>query len=262
MWSASKTSPTNNAMDTAEAKFILSNYTLAPLPEGDPKVNAALDLLKTSPELANWWESARKSDQSIRAKLASFEPPADLRAALYATVENEPKSRLRRRVMQFMALAACLALFFTVGLDLLIDRSDDYEGPLAERALEYSQDGPRLAFFNKDTQRIKDWLVEQKIDLPSSLPPKLLEQEGIGCRPLEWSENKVAIMCFNADAVYHLYVAKAQDFQDFEASNEIAFEQKNKGWTVSRWTSGEYALVLTAKTTQEEMSNMLANYTP
>jgi hypothetical protein len=249
-------------MDTAEAKFILSNHTLGPLPEGDPKVDAALKLVETSSELAKWWEDARKSDEAIKAKLAAFEPPADLKAALYATVENEPKSRFRRHVYQVMALAACLALFFTVGLDLLIDRSDEYQGPLAQRAYEYSYDGPRLSYYNKDTQRITDWLAEQQINLPTSLPPKLLEQEGIGCRPLNWSENKVAIMCFNADTVYHLYVAKSDDFKEFEATNEVAFDTKDNGWTVSRWTSGDYALVLTAKATQQELSGMLANYTP
>ncbi|MEM9157869.1 MAG: hypothetical protein AAGB46_02380 [Verrucomicrobiota bacterium] len=250
-------------MDEAEAKLILASHTLGPQPEGDPRFDEALAVAESSPELSAWWDETKQTDKAAQEKIRSFEPPADLRAALNASLDSASAWRIRRRrFTQLFALAACLVLFFTVGLDMLIDRSDEYAGPLAERAYQYSYDGPRLSYFNKDTQKIQDWLIEQNFDLPDQLPPQLLAQEGIGCRPLDWSDSRVAILCFNADTVYHLFVGQESEFADFEASEKFKYDYKDTGWTVTTWKSNGYALVLTAKATPQDMTRMLASYTP
>lgn len=250
-------------MDKQEAKFILSSYTLDNEPSNDERYIAARGLAESDAELADWWKTQKQADQAISKSLRSFAVPPDLQSALRLTIADKERKRLRfASARKWFSIAAafmfCSYLFFEYG----IDRSDDYEGPLAQRALDYAVDGPRLSYFNRDTTKLKTWLTDNGFDLPSQLPPKLLALEGVGCRPLNWSDEGVALMCFNADTVYHLFVGKEKDFPAFEASENIGYAQQGNGWTVSKWKDQDYLLVLTAKATVDEMSQFLANYAP
>ena len=254
-------------MDKEEAKLLLADKTFADLESSplkdDPKIQEAIRLVESDTDLVEWWSTTVETDQVIREKLVALEPPADLRASIRASLEREERSRLtRRRIVQWFSIAASLALVGMIGSRFIIDRSDDFEGPLDQIALEYSMYGPRLTYFNKDGMKLVDWLTENDIELPSALPAILLKQEGIGCRPLNWSENRVAILCFNAETVYHLFIGKSQDFNDFKSDPNIGYDRPNKNWTVSAWRSGEHVFVLTAKATIPAMEQMLADYTP
>lgn len=250
-------------MDKQEAKLILSSYTLGNEPEKDAKFEAAMSFAQNDAELREWWETQKSTDQSLAQALQKASVPDDLRSALHATVEES--SRKRTLFVQFRkwasiaaALVMCSYIFFEYG----IDRSDDYQGPLVERAYNYSADGPRLKYFNKDTSSLRTWLTSNGIAVPKQLPPKLLELEGIGCRPLDWSEERVALMCFNAETVYHLYIGMAEDFPEFDASEEIGYSQYAGDWTVSKWKADEYLFVLTAQAEPDQMQQYLASYDP
>lgn len=250
-------------MDKQEAKLILSSYTLDNEPANDERFNAAKNIAEADEEVGTWWESQKEVDRMMSSSIRSFEVPADLHSALGMTIDDRQRKRLRfARARNWFSVAALFVFGFFAYFQWGIDRSDDYTGPLAERALEYSMDGPRLAYFNEDTSKLKSWLVENGFDLPDQLPPKLLEQEGIGCRPLNWSNEKVALMCFDSDTVYHLYVAKQSDFPDFEATEQFAFLENENGWTTSQWKSGEHVFLFTAKATADELSKYLAGYSP
>lgn len=250
-------------MDKQEAKLILASYTLDNQPTGDGRFDAALALAKSDPELSAWWDAQRATDRHIKSRLQAVEAPSDLRSALRETIAGARGHRswfsAYRNVLAIAAtIALALGLYYQYG----IDRSDDYTGSLAQMAYEYSVDGPRLSYFNRDTQKLRDWLAENQFELPEQLPPKLLELDGIGCRPLKWSAERVALMCFDADTVYHLFVASKRDFPNFEASEEIDFDHYKDGWTVTQWTDRDHVFVLTAKAPTAAVSGFLASYTP
>ena len=250
-------------MDKNEAKLILSNYTLGDTPAKDDRFDQALALTDSDPELASWWQRQKEGDAMVRDKLGAFDVPSDLRSALHETLSAGERRRRRiSRLKTVFALAAGFTIAFLAYFQYGIDRSDNYKGPLAERAYQYSVDGPRLTYFDRDTQKLKDWLVANAFDLPDQLPPRLLELEGIGCRPLKWSTDRVALMCFNAETVYHLFIGYEKDFPNFNAPEEYAFEPKGDGWTVSKWKDKEFVLVLTAKTPVSVMSSYLSSYHP
>ncbi len=250
-------------MDKQEAKLILSSYTLNNEPNDDERFAAAQNLADADADLASWWESQKQADQAIRSSLQSFEVPTDLRSALKHTMADKERKRLRfAQARKWFSIAAAFMLCSYLVLEYGIDRSDDYTGPLADRAFDYSVDGPRLSYFNQDTTKLQTWLTENGFDLPKQLPPKLLALEGVGCRPLNWSEERVALMCFNADTVYHLFIGMGEDFPSFEASEEIGYASMDNGWTVSKWKDQDYLFVLTAKATVDEMSQFLASYDP
>lgn len=250
-------------MNKGEAKLILANYTLGASPHEDPRFDEALRIAETDRELMSWWEDAKKRDREIQDRLLQFKPPSDLKAALHASLENVAKGKARRQgVMKLLALAASLALVFSLYFKFGVDRSDDYAGPLVERAFNYSFDGPRLSYFNNDTTEITDWLQAQEFELPSDLPSRFLAQKGIGCRPLNWAESKVAIICVDAEVVYHLFIARRDEFEDLDLSNSFQYEERKAGWTVSKWESGGHVFVLTAKASQASMESMLAEYVP
>ncbi len=250
-------------MDKVEAKLVLANYTLGPPPENDSRYEEALSVAERCPDLMDWWTRAKEDDSVISGRLQEFAPPPDLRAALEASVENASVWRnRRRRFVRYLALAASFVVFAGIYFEFVVDRSDEYAGPLVDRAFNYSFDGPRLKYFNKDTTKITDWLEAQNFELPGQLPPKFLAQEGIGCRPLNWSESRVAIICVDAEVVYHLFVAKESEFEDVDASDTLEFEPRKAGWTVGKWKSQGHLFVLTAKASQDRLESMLAEYTP
>ncbi len=250
-------------MNKVEAKLVLANYTLGEPPADDPRFDEALELAKGDPELMAWWNRAKENDVVIKERFQSFEPPSDLRTALGASMENASKWQSRRRsITRYLALAASLVIATTIYFQFIVDRSDEYSGPLVDRAFNYSFDGPRLKYFNKDTTKITDWLGEQNFELPDQLPPKFLAQKGIGCRPLNWSDSKVAIICVDAEVVYHLFVAKGEEFENVNLSDTFEYEKRQAGWTVSKWESQGHVFVLTAKASQERLASMLAEYTP
>ena len=250
-------------MNESEAKLILANYTLGDAPLDDARFYEAMKVAESDPELMSWWERAKERDSEIKGKLLQFEPPSDLKAALYASVEGVSKGKARHRsFMSYLAIAASLLLAFNLYYKYGIDRSDEYTGPLVERAFNYSFDGPRLSYFNKDTTKITDWLEEQDFELPKELPKRFLAQKGIGCRPLNWSDSKVAIICIDAEVVYHLFIARGEEFENVDLKKSFEFEPKKAGWTVSKWESGGHVFVLTAKASQESLESMLAEYTP
>lgn len=250
-------------MDKQEAKLILSSHTLGNEPTGDERFDAAKALLERDEELASWWNNQKETDAAMSRSLRSFEVPSDLQSALKMTLADKERKRLRfTRARNWFSIAAVFILGFTLYFQFGIDRSDDYTGPLAQRALDYSVDGPWLTYFDRDTSNLKSWLTENGFNLPDKLPPKLLALEGVGCRPLDWSDERVALMCFNADTVYHLFIGKEQDFPDFEASEQIGYASKENGWSMSKWKDNDHLFVLTAKATIDEMSQFLASYTP
>ncbi len=250
-------------MDKVEAKLILANYTLGETPIDDPRFDKASRMAEADPELMDWWKRAKQNDATIQGRLLEFKPPSDLRAALNASVESDSKWRTRRHwVMRGLALAASLVVAVNVYFKYIVDRSDEYTGPLVDRAFNYSFDGPRLSYLNSDTTKITDWLEEQNFDLPDQLPPRFLAQQGIGCRPLNWSDSKVAIICVDAEVVYHLFVAREGEFEKADLSDSFEYEQRKAGWTVSKWKSQGHLFVLTAKASQDRMQSMLAEYTP
>ncbi len=250
-------------MDKQEAKLILSSYTLGNEPANDEQFTAARQLAESDPEIATWWNEQKEADQGLSESLRSAAVPPDLHSALKMTLAEKERKRLRFvRARKWFSIAAAVILCSYLALEYGIDRSDDYTGPLAQRAFNYSVDGPRLSYFNRDTTKLQTWLVENGFDLPEQLPQKLLALEGIGCRPLNWSNERVALMCFNADTVYHLFIGMEDDFPEFEASENIGYAPQGNGWTVSKWKDQDYLFVLTAKATLDEMSQFLASYAP
>ncbi|OUW15688.1 MAG: hypothetical protein CBD18_08455 [Opitutales bacterium TMED158] len=250
-------------MDKVEARLVLANYTLLERPENDPRFDEAWRIAESDPELMAWWERERSQDQAVQDTLLQLEPPSDLRAALSASMENAAKGKsIRRKAFRYLALAASVAIVLSLYIEFAVDRSDEYTGPLVERAFNYSFDGPRLSYFNKDTTKITDWLESQNFEVPDQLPPRFLAQEGIGCRPLNWGESQVAIICVDAEVVYHLFVARQDDYTDVEFASRPEFEPRKAGWTVSSWESEGHLFILTAKANQDRLESMLAEYTP
>lgn len=250
-------------MTSKDAKLILSSYTLADEPKDDPRFRKAKELLSTDCELAAWWDEQRKTDQAVRDRLSLVPVPADLRAALAENIADQRRiAASRARIRNWSGLAASFLMAAYLFFNYNIDRSDDYTGPLPSRAYAYSSDGIRLSYFDRNPQKLQEWLEARGVELPDRLPPKLLALEAIGCRSLEWAPSQVALLCFDAETVYHLFIARKEEFPATEVSQEFDYEHYADGWTISQWTDGDFTFVLTGKATREQMADYLASYNP
>jgi len=102
-----------------------------------------------------WWIRAKKGDQRFQEELKVNWPPTELRTALASSMEGVANLRNRRRTfVRYLALAASLVLAVNIYFKFIVDHGDFYEGPLVDRAFDYSLDGPRLKYFNEDVTKM------------------------------------------------------------------------------------------------------------
>src|SRR5580704_8049996 len=91
------------------AKFVLNAYRPNGADAQDPAFRAALEQSARDPELAAWFKEQRSFDSLIAAKLAEFQPPANLYSAILNGIANRSPIR-RSNFRPFLALAAVLVL--------------------------------------------------------------------------------------------------------------------------------------------------------
>tara|TARA_B100000902_G_C27067175_1_gene792139 strand:- start:485 stop:670 length:186 start_codon:yes stop_codon:yes gene_type:complete len=60
----------------------------------------------------------------------------------------------------------------------------------------------------------------------------------------------VAMICVDAEVVYHPFVAKGEEFEEGKMLDKFEYEKRRSGWTLSKWESQGRVIVLTAKARQ------------
>jgi hypothetical protein len=76
-------------MNSDAAKEILSACRSRDRDGTDPIFHEALNQMESDSELKKWFEEQQDLDQTIREKLSSIEPPADLQAKILARIRGE-----------------------------------------------------------------------------------------------------------------------------------------------------------------------------
>src|ERR1700756_3022970 len=106
------------------AKFLLNAYRPNGADAQDPVFRDALEQAARDPELGAWFKEQRGFDSMIAEKLSGIEPPAMLRSAILAGIENRPPAR-QFSIRHLFALAAMIALSAVVLVPMLNRRNSD-----------------------------------------------------------------------------------------------------------------------------------------
>jgi len=112
-------------MNTSEAKKILLLYR-GTIDDSDPQFHAALDYVKSDPELGQWLRQQTKCYDTIQAKLRASEPPLGLSEKIVRR-RPIPFPRVWSRVLQ---LAAVIVISASVTA-LLMKWSEGRNRPIA-----------------------------------------------------------------------------------------------------------------------------------
>jgi hypothetical protein len=184
-------------MNSDAAKEILSAYRSRDRDGADPIFHEALNQMESDSELKKWFEEQQDLDQTIREKLASIEPPADLQAKILARIRGE---KVRRFALPqvWLAAAACLvvggiALFYS-NRQTGSDRFQEFKSDAM--AIVSVEGGPALDLKTPDLSETQTYLRDHQAPRDDVIPTRLQSMETAGCRVFVWKDNPASLTCF------------------------------------------------------------------
>jgi hypothetical protein len=208
----------------------------------------ALEQAERDPELRAWFESQRKFDTAVSAKLQTISPPAGLREAILAGARMsaaQPKPFRWNRPI-WLAAAAVLALTAILGVKMRTAPARPTAAEFAAFALSDLSDAhgdhedtpPELA-------NVQAQLVNTSVPLSSGLNIDLGELSKHKCRSLTVGGRRVFELCFLREgAWYHVYIGRRTDFApgslDPKALMNVRGEYAATSWADAKHV---YALV-------------------
>jgi len=184
-------------MNSDAAKEILSAYRSGDRDGADPIFHEALNQMESDSELKKWFEEQQDLDRTIREKLASIEPPADLQAKILARIRGE---KVRRFALPqvWLAAAACLvvggiALFYSTE-QTGPDRFQEFKTDAM--AMVSAEGGPQLDLRTPDLAETQNYLRDHQAPRDDALPSRLKSMETEGCRAFVWKQYPASLTCF------------------------------------------------------------------
>ena len=235
-------------MNPHDAKFLLR----ARRPDGrdaaDPMFAEALSEAQRDPALKSWLEREQRFDATITSKLGEVAPPAGLREAILAGARaSEPRIAWWRRPV-WLAVAATVAVLFTLTARFLPEGAEPGAGSLARAAMQDlagahdSHDGNPAGLASVQRQ-----LAQASLPLQRNVSLDLDELKRKRCRSFQLGGREVFEICFERDGTwYHLYAmrggrASVGEWRELEGRD-------GERLVVAAWrdASNSYALVTSA----------------
>jgi hypothetical protein len=214
------------------AKFLLNAYRPNGADAQDPVFRDSLEQATRDPELGAWFKEQRGFDSMIAKKLSGIEPPATLRSAILAGINNRLSAR-RFSIRPLLALAAVILLSALILVPIYTRR--DSESASIDRYqkanLAMLAAAPQLDLLTASFSRTQEYLEEMQAPCIRSVPDSLLALPTAGCKTLRWNGHILSLTCFRLPSgeLLHLFVidGKALDPVDIGAG----FRDIN-GWHV------------------------------
>jgi hypothetical protein len=245
-------------MNQQEAQLILQSYRAGGQDANDPQFREALEVAKTDPELAEWFNEELALHRTIGRKIKSVPVPPDLKAKILAQQKIvAPTGVWCRR--KWFALAACFLLLIG-SMALWVNRPTEaslaaYQRDMTE-FLSVKLDG--LDFHSAEVNEIQKWLAQRGTHEDFVLPETLAALETMGCRVLDWRGNKVALICFKTpeSEEYHLLVVDRKALGNIPVTSAPTFATSG-AWTTATWSQGDKVYLLATHGGQEALVRYL-----
>jgi hypothetical protein len=241
------------------AKFVLNAYRPNGADAQDPAFRDALEQAARDPELGAWFKEQRDFDAMIAEKLSGIEPPATLRSAILAGIENRPPAR-RFSIKPLLALAAVIALSAIILVPMYTryySRSewvDRYQK--ANLAMLAASPMPQLDLLTASFARTQQYLEEMQAPCIYSLPGSLLALPTAGCKTLRWNGHMLSLTCFRLPSgeLLHLFVIAEKALDPIETGT--GFREIN-GWHVKLEQSNGMLLMFVSRARMAEIKQYI-----
>jgi len=232
-------------MDRNEAKLILGSLRPDGQDDASPEAKQAFALLENDEELKTWFEEQRAFDKACCCKLREAPVPEGLRESILACQKASvlrPSFQWRR----WAALAAAVVLLLAVSL---VNRSqhtgfEEFRGDMVSTLNGLSS----LDMRSSDVREIRQWLAAGKGPADFTMPGRVEQLQGFGCKVLDWNGRKVTLICFqdSSNPIYdkvHLLVINRSDLGDAPPEDAPVFASQDSIVTAS-WSQGEHSYIL------------------
>jgi hypothetical protein len=241
------------------AKFVLNAYRPNGADAQDPAFRDALEQAARDPELGAWFKEQRDFDAMIAEKLSGIEPPATLRSAILAGIENRPPAR-RFPIKPLLALAAVIALSAIILVPMYTryysrsDWVDRYQK--ANLAMLAASPVPQLDLLTASFARTQRYLEEMQAPCIYSLPGSLLALPTAGCKTLRWNGHMLSLTCFRLPSgeLLHLFVIAEKALDPIETGT--GFREIN-GWHVKLEQSNGMLLMFVSRARMAEIKQYI-----
>ena len=249
-------------MTIEEAKLVLG----ACRPSGQdcqhPQVAEALELARTEPELARWWEEQRAFDQAVCSSVRECPVSRGLKARILAG-QSVVRPAFRWGPAWWLAAAAAVVVLIGLGVALqnrtnpAIARSGggDFENFRTDM-VAFLDRLNRLDYQSREMVEVKNWLGQNGAADLSKLPAAIEESVPIGCRIVDWNGQKVTLVCFRSERdgtryKFHLLVAQRSETLQLPAGAGTIVANQS-GWSTATWAD-EQNIYLLATASSEEL---------
>jgi hypothetical protein len=229
----------------------------------DPDFAAALELAKSDPELARWFEEYCAAQIALRAKFREIPVPEGLREQIL----SERKAHFSRDYLRKAAFTVAATVLLCLGVVLFYPRAaahntfSNYRGRMAGTVLRQY---PKMDLVTADQRQIQQYLAS-KGQGNYALPPELARTTATGCALLDWRGKPVTMICFDSGkttppgaADLFLFIIDRSALADAPANPpQEATPSRFSRLTTAGWSSGDKTYLLGALGDEKFLRNHL-----
>jgi hypothetical protein len=242
-------------MTRDEARIILEAWRPGLADAEEARLNEALNLAQTDPELAPWlaqWKRQQTFDVAMSAHVQAISVPRQLKPALLAERKTTRVPFWRIDLLPYMqrapmrwAAAACCLLLLIAGGWAALQEQPTFTKFRQNVVAEAWDANPHLELRSSNFSQVRQWLGQQGIRFDAALPPAVRGMKVQGCRLLHWHGHKVVMLCLSDERRhYHLFVAEGIDTPNSPAAHKPDYEDIGR-WKTIAWSAGDRVFVLT-----------------
>jgi hypothetical protein len=239
-------------MTCDEAKRILTLFRPGSADEKDPSFQQALQLVKTDPELALWFNAHCESYLLMRQRLQAIPIPPGLKEQILSERKIQ-RPLFQRYWPHLLAAAAAVVVLLGLATDLWpfhgADRFAAYRKRMTETALRiYYMD-----LMTADPGQISHFLKEKNAPADYALPAGLKTAKFVGCKVYSWQGSPVSMICFKSgrplppgdQSDLWLFVIDRKTVANAPSPGAPVFARVNKATTAS-WSDDTKSYLLAA----------------
>jgi hypothetical protein len=229
-------------MTPSEARRILQTHRPHTRDADLPEVAEAMTLVRNDPQLQAWFEEHQRVEESLRGKLRSVAPPADLRERIAAASTPRTIPLWGNPALKAAALIALLgiAVAWWFARPSASDRFADFRQRMVSSVLRsYHMDVE-----TNNLAEVRGFMERSGSPADFQIPNGLASLELAGGGRLQWRGHPVSLVCFDRgdDEMLFLFVLRRNAVADAPPTTP-APAQVNKLATLS-WTGGDNVYLL------------------
>lgn len=247
-------------MTHEQAKSILATYRPGQDSGNDPEIEQALELARSNPELSKWLEAQVKFHETVHARLATIQPPADLKAKILASRKIvRPSFSMSKKIAVVASIAA--SLLIAVGVIFFLNRPpgedrtySGFQSRMVSEVLRvYAMD-----IRTNNPAAVRDYLATRGAPSDFPLPRKLESTPVLGGAKLSWQASPVSMVCFEGPKKETLFLFVID--KDRIAGGALPTNPQYsevKGLPSVTWVSGNHLYLLSGKVSEDQIKTFI-----